>query len=225
MLGNIEVKYEMKKILAITIAMALLCSFSACASNATESADPSTDTLEARIDELESENAELKEQLEELQRNSPVPSSSVSQVDESTNTVVDIGTKSSLGDWNITIDSFEWTDSIAADYAGSFKPDDGNQFAVVHTTVYNAGKSADIFLPSYSSGADVKTKVLYGDGYEFSSSSLLGYSRDLHDTHVNPLSTTSGVIVFEIPNSVVDDSGDLFIEFSASDCAVRYQLR
>ena len=141
-------------------------------------------------------------------------------------TALAVGTKATLGDWNITVTGFELMDSIAGDYYGSFVPSEGNQFAVVSVTIYNAGKSSGTFLPSYSFGDDVRAKIIYGDGYEFSATSLLAYDADLHDEYVNPLSSASGIIAFELPMTVVENSTEpLYILFSAGNAEIEYQLR
>lgn len=136
-----------------------------------------------------------------------------------------IGTEAALGDWAITVTAFEWKDEIVDSYF-SFAPGEGNKFAVVSVDISNNGKTADTFLPSYGFGDDVFARIIYGDGYEFSATSLLGYDADIHDEYVNPLSSASGVIAFEIPSSVVDDTaGALYIVFTAGEATAEYQLR
>ena len=72
---------------------------------------------------------------------------------------------------------------------------------------------------------DVSAKVLYGDGYEFSLTQLMGYSKDLISSTINPLSTKEGDIAFELPNSVADSTEPLIIQFSAGNDKVNFALR
>ena len=69
-----------------------------------------------------------------------------------------------------------------------------NQYAQIAATVSNKGKQTDKFLPSFGFGDDVSVKLLFGDGYEFSATQLLGYDKDLHDASINPLSSQEGEI-------------------------------
>lgn len=38
--------------------------------------------------------------------------------------------------------------------------------------------------------------------------SLLAYDADLHDEYVNPLSSASGIIAFEVPMTVVENAAE-----------------
>ena len=116
--------------------------------------------------------------------------------------ICNIGEVAQLKDWEITVTDIQIVDSISVDY-GSFNPnEEGNKFVQIFATVENKGKQAGKFLPSFGYGDDVSAKLLYGDGYEFIATQLLGYSNDLHDSSVNPLSSQSGEIAFEIPETV-----------------------
>ncbi len=96
---------------------------------------------------------------------------------------------------------------------------------LVTATAENTGKEADTFLPSFGLNDDVSAKVLYGDGYEFSLTQLLGYSKDLINSTINPLSSKEGDIAFELPNSVADSTEPLIIEFSSGNNNVDFALR
>lgn len=116
-------------------------------------------------------------------------------------------------------------DSIAGSL-GSFSPkEEGNTYVQVFVTVKNTGKTADSFLPSFCIGDDVNAKVLYSDGYEFTASNLLGYTNDLHDSTINPLSSKTGEIVYEIPSEVVNSEEPLLLQFSSGNDTVAFNLR
>ncbi len=100
-----------------------------------------------------------------------------------------LGNSADLKDWSINVTDVKIVDSIAGSL-GSFSPkEEGNTYVQVFVTVKNTGKTADSFLPSFCIGDDVNAKVLYSDGYEFTASNLLGYTNDLHDSTINPLSS------------------------------------
>lgn len=56
--------------------------------------------------------------------------------------------------------------------------------------------------------------MLYENGYEFSAVNLLGYSKDMYDSTINPLASADGEIVFEIPESVAETTDELLVSFS-----------
>ena len=115
-----------------------------------------------------------------------------------------LGNSADLKDWSINVTDVKIVDSIAGSL-GSFSPkEEGNTYVQVFVTVKNTGKTADSFLPSFCIGDDVNAKVLYSDGYEFTASNLLGYTNDLHDSTINPLSSKTGEIVYEIRSEVVN---------------------
>ncbi len=130
-----------------------------------------------------------------------------------------------LKDWEISVTDMQIVDTIAADY-GTFSPNEsGNKYVQVFVTVYNNGKQADNFLPTYGFGDDVHAKVLYGDGYEFSATNLLGYSNELHDSTINPLSSKTGEIAFEVPETVAGSTDELILEFISGSDAVKFKIR
>ena len=74
-------------------------------------------------------------------------------------------------------------------------------------------------------GDDVSAKLLYGDGYEFSATNLMGYSNEMHDASINPLSSQSGEIAFEIPESVVNSTDEILIQFSSGNDKIQFKVR
>lgn len=136
-----------------------------------------------------------------------------------------LGNSADLKDWSINVTDVKIVDSIAGSL-GSFSPkEEGNTYVQVFVTVENTGKTADSFLPSFCIGDDVNAKVLYSDGYEFTASNLLGYTNDLHDSTINPLSSKTGEIVYEIPSEVVNSEEPLLLQFSSGNDTVAFNLR
>lgn len=143
---------------------------------------------------------------------------------EPTETIYNIGDTVSLKNWSIVTTDAKTVDKIYLDY-GSFSPDSGNMYAQVFVTITNNGKEADQFLPSFSTGDKVSAKLLYGDGYEFSATNLLGYDAEMHDSTINPLSSLSGEIAFEIPESVASSAEELLLQFKAGNDVVKIKIR
>ena len=129
-----------------------------------------------------------------------------------------IGDKVTVGNWEITVESFDVKDQVPASY-GSFKPDSGNKYVVVNLEVKNNGSSMETFWPTVSFGKDyVKAIIAYGE-YTFSSSQLLGHEDDLHDTALNPLSSKKGIIAFSVAEEAAI-SGELQLKIIEGGKAV-----
>lgn len=140
-------------------------------------------------------------------------------------TVYNIGETATLNDWEIAVTDMKIVESIAADY-GSFTPnDEGNKYVQVFVTAKNNGKEAKDFLPVIGMGDDVNAKVVFGDGYEFVATNLLGYGNDMHGSKVNPLSSQSGEIAFEVPEAVHASEDELQIHFLSGNSVLKFKIR
>jgi len=118
--------------------------------------------------------------------------------------ILNVGDVVTLGDWEITVDSYEVTKKISSSAYYSFEAKEGSSYVVMHITVKNNGITADSFYPSFSLGDDIKGKIVYQDTYEYSSTQLLAHSDDLHDAYLNPLESKTGIIAF----SVIDEAAN-----------------
>ena len=149
------------------------------------------------------------------------PEESVSEPEES---ILEMGTEGTLKTWNVTVSSMDFTDSISDNEYTAFKPQEGNLYLSIAISVKNTGKQADIFLPSYGFGDDISAKVLYGDGYEYSSTNLLGYSKELHNVSLNPLSSTDSEITFALPIEVAESSVPLVLRLTSGKETLSYRV-
>lgn len=209
-----------KNILLVLSLLAIV--LSGCAAPAATAPDNSTEleSLKAQVEELQKENTDLKKQLE-----TTVAETTLAETDsQSTGNVIQMGEADTLGDWSVTASTTQTVDSIPDGY-GTFSPDAGNKYLVISISVTNNGKTADTFLPSFGMGDDVQAKLLYGDGYEFSATQLLGYSKSLHDQTLNPLSTKEGDIAFEIPDSVASATDEIVLQLKAGNNSLNIKVR
>jgi len=122
-----------------------------------------------------------------------------------------IGETAKTKNWEITVNSAEVVEEVKQNY-GSFKPEDGSKYLVINVSVKNISKDPESFLPSYGMGDDIRAKIKYQD-YDFSSTNLLGYSEEMHDTILNPLSSKTGIIAFALANEVTENLNELHIVF------------
>ncbi len=229
-----------KKLLTLLLMCTLSINFTACGNTSKNSAEPeppktenegSSDTGE----ETKPENTDEGEPQEtgdakaetETQPDGTNPAEAVNenQPEEAPETIYEIGNSAALKDWEISVTNSQIVESITAGYITFSPNEEGNRLIQVSVTATNNGKQADNFLPSFGMADDVNAKVLYSDGYEFSATRLLGYDNDLHDSTINPLSSQTGEIVFEIPSTVADSQEELLLQFSSGNETLKFKIR
>ena len=209
----------MKKKTLIVIGLLLIClSFAACASGKSDSSkqeeNQEAQAQEAEETEEETEEAETEETQEETE-----------ETEDGEDTVYNIGESAAFKDWEITITDMQIVESIKSDYL-SFSPKESNsKYLQIFVTASNVGKQAEHFLPMFAMGDDIHAKVYFGDGYEFTSTNLMGYENDIHDSTVNPLSSQDGEIIFQIPDSVSESEDELQLHFISGNDIVIFKIR
>ncbi len=208
-----------RKAFTILLLCALTISITACAGGK-KASEPalSTDTNEPVI----TEETAMVQETTTIEETTTIKETTFADRDD---IPYALGNSAELKDWSINVTDVKIVDSIAGSL-GSFSPkEEGNTYLQVFVTVDNIGKTADSFLPSFAIGDDIIAKVLYSDGYEFTASNLLGYTNDLHDSSINPLSSKTGEIVYEIPSQVADSEEALLLQFSSGNESVTFNLR
>lgn len=200
----------MKKRFLVPVLCAVALSTTACGSNASSSKTEST--TEATTAAADATTAEETTTVEET------------TAAEAASEAIPMGQAAKIGEWNITVNNMQIVDNIPDGY-GSFSPDAGNKYLLVSLSASNEGKKADSFLPSFSMGDDTSVKVIYGDGYEFTQTNLLGYSKSMIDSTINPLSSKEGDIAFEIPDSVATATDPIILQFSNGNEKIKFAIR
>lgn len=129
-----------------------------------------------------------------------------------------------LGDWEITVDSFETKEAISAGLLTEHRADDGNLFVIAHLTIKNMGKEAATFLPLVALGDVTSAKITYKE-YEYSSSTLLSMNNDdLHYKTLNPLTSAKGIVVFQMAKDIAE-SGELKLVLSNDSQSLKYDIK
>ena len=199
----------MKKRLFVPVLFAVTLSLSACGSNA--SSEKAETTTVAATETTTAESTSVEE------------TTTAPETDAATETIP-MGQAEKIGDWNVTVSNMQILDVLQDGY-GEFKPDAGNKLLLISMSVSNEGKTADSFLPTYAMGDDTSVKVIYGDGYEFTRTNLLGYSKSINDSTINPLSSKDGDITFEIPESVASATDPIILEISNGNEKIHFSVR
>ena len=202
----------MKKLVLVCLAAMMAVSLAACSESPSEASQPESSTVESATESSATESSDTEEVSDE-------PS-------EEESTELAVGDTASLQDWEISLTAWETTSEIQ-DSTGfiSFTPTEGNQFIVISTTVTNNGTASGTFLPSFALSDDVKAKIYFNGEYEYSSTQLLGEENDLHNTALNPLTSKSGTIVYDVPPAVTDGTEPLVITFEAGTEPITFKLR
>ena len=215
----------MRKKIVIVLGCFMCVSFSGCGTGVENAMDAIQKTSAAQENNANTEENTKDISSTELSESNELQATETEKAEEES-TIYAINDVAVLKDWEISVTDMQIVESIPSGEYMKFDPQEsGNKFAQVFVTVNNKGKAADSFLPSYGFGDDVNAKILYGDGYEFSATNLLGYSNELHDTSINPLSSKTGEIVFEVPEAVTSSEDELIIEFSAGQDSVKFKIR
>lgn len=212
-----------KLIITAALSMALAgCSSPAATSSPNDSA--SVESLKAQVESLSNENESLKAQVNESETAESVKETKADKK-AAAGTILSIGDEGTLGDWGVTVTNAQIVDSISDNKYTGFKPEDGSKYLLIDITIANNGKTAGSFLPSYGFGDDVSAKITYQGDYEFSATNLLGYSKDIHDATLNPLSNKSGSVAFEIPDNVAASTDELILTFQSGNKKLNFKVR
>lgn len=135
-----------------------------------------------------------------------------------------IGDTVTLNDWDITVHSIEFVDSIPNGELLQFTPGEGNKYALLHMTIKNVGTAVNTFSPTISFGKN-GVMLIYDGQYEYAASRLLGHSDDLHDKSCNPLVEASGFIAFSVVNEVAKTDKPLVARIADSNNTYTVKLR
>ena len=210
----------MKKKLIVLLGISLSLSIAASSGKLKQVDKEGTGSAE-NVSTEEVNDLEPTEELQETEKSSEEEASA--QEEE---TIYNIGEAIALGDWEITVTGMQIVDSVASGEYFEFKPDEeGDKYVQIIATVSNKGKQSDRFLPYLGYGDDVGVKLLYGDGYEFSSTQLIAYEKELHDATINPLSSQEGEIFFEVPETVASSTDEILIRFFSEADRVSIKVR
>lgn len=135
-----------------------------------------------------------------------------------------VGDTTTLGQWEITITDARIVPSFPGDY-GTYSPEeDASKFVHIFLTITNKGDKSETFLKTFPVGKEVRAKIL-SNNYEFALSNFITYSKDLHNTTLNPLNSKSGELAAAIPNVIADGEDELILRFSFGADAVEYKIR
>lgn len=135
-----------------------------------------------------------------------------------------LGETGTIGNWQVVVTGSEATKRVDEDMM-YFEASEGNQYIMIDVTVENTGKQAASFLSMVTLDGDPDAKLIYGDGYEYKPTGLMGSEKELQDTPVNPLEKKDGRITFEVPDTVVKSDEPLTLTITNSTDTLSYAIR
>lgn len=170
-------------------------------------------------------NASVKEQSPSENGNNEQTGNAVTaeptkEPEEPKETVYKVGDKFNLGDWEVVLDSFEFNQKVSDDYFSS-SADEGNKFLILKYTVTNNGTEADNFT-SMVGGVDMK--AIFQDKYEYKYTITM-IEQDLSNESIKPLSSKSGFVVMEVPDTVATSKDRLIVNLAKDEDKATINLR
>ena len=135
-----------------------------------------------------------------------------------------LGETGTIGDWNVTVTGSK-TDKRVDENMMYFEASESNQYIMIDVTVENTGKQAASFLSMVTVDGDPNAKLIYGDGYEYKPTGLMGSEKDLQDVFVNPLEKKEGRITFEVPDTVVESDEPITLIITNGTDTLNYTIR
>ena len=135
-----------------------------------------------------------------------------------------LGEAGTIGNWQVVVTGSETAKRVDEDMM-YFEASEGNQYIMIDVTVENTGKQAASFLSMVTLDGDPYAKLIYGDGYEYKPTGLMGSDKELQDTPVNPLEKKDGRITFEVPDTVAESDEPLTLTITNGTDTLGYAIR
>lgn len=136
-----------------------------------------------------------------------------------------LGDKGTIDSWKVTVKKAEVKSQIRNGKYYVFKPEKGSKFICVTASVTNKGKEEATFLPRIGLSNKIITAQLYYEDYEYKSSSLMNYDKDLLEKKIKPLTTKKGIITFEVPKKVAKQKNKLILKIGTDSQKITYALK
>lgn len=136
-----------------------------------------------------------------------------------------VGDTVTFNNWDITLNSFEFTDRISTSGSFFYSPSEGNTYLYAVVTVTNRATGPRTFLPMFPSGSDIRTNIIYDDTFTFSRINLLTYRECLEGRSTNPLAPTTGSLIYSIADLAAQSDGSLILRLFNDRDEIVFTLR
>lgn len=160
------------------------------------------------------------ENVNNEQTGNAVTAEPTKEPEEPKEVVYKVGDKFNLGNWEVVLDSFEFNQKVSDKYLSS-SADEGNKFLILNYTVTNEGTEADKFT---SMIGGVEMKAIFKEKYEYKYSITM-IDKDLSKESVKPLSSKTGFVVMEVPDTVAESEDGLILKLAKDKDKATINLR
>jgi len=118
-----------------------------------------------------------------------------------------IGDTATINNWEVTLVSVEFVNRVGtSEFLMNYAPE-SNKFLYATVTVMNMDTAPRSFLPMFALRADVSTDIIYDNTFTFTKNRILTYSNDLEGQETNPLTSTTGAVIYAIAERAVESDG------------------
>ncbi|WMI82030.1 DUF4352 domain-containing protein [Anaerotignum sp. MB30-C6] len=131
-----------------------------------------------------------------------------------------VGETAVLDNWEITLNTTSFEQSVEDSFFSS-SADEGNKFLVLNLSVKNNGTTAEHFTYLIDG---VNVKAYYNEKYEYNSV-LTSIDGDLSSSSVEPLASSEGFVVIEMPDSVVEAPESIVVEMKQNMEKISWGIR
>lgn len=131
-----------------------------------------------------------------------------------------VGETAVLDNWEITLNTTSFEQSVEDTFFSS-SADEGNKFLVLNLSVKNNGTTAEHFTYLIDG---VNVKAYYNEKYEYNSV-LTSIDGDLSSSSVEPLASSEGFVVIEMPDSVVEAPESIVVEMKQNMERISWGIR
>ena len=167
---------------------------------------------------------EISDSVSKEQTTTPAPTPV--STPEPKETKVALGKKGTVGDWKIKVKKASVKTKITNGKYRQYNPGKGKSFVVISLSAENKGEKMTEFLPRVGyANKMVTATLLYQDKYEYSPTELLSYDKDMTTKKIQPLSTESGIIAFEVPKKVAKQMKKIKLKIGMKTDYLIYDLK
>lgn len=208
----------MKKLNLVTLVLAAVLVLSGCGgtsnngnanSGATSSPSPEV-TNNSEGSENSNEGTEVEEEPTEAPTETETPEAAA----------YGVGEKFTLGEWGITLDSFEFDQKVSDKYLSS-SVEEGNKYLILNYTVENTASEAKNFTAMFQG---IGMKAVFQDKYEYDYGITL-IDGDLSKESIKPLASKTGFVVMEVPDLVATSEDSLIVNIDDKGEKAQIKLR
>lgn len=133
-------------------------------------------------------------------------------------------TSGTVGPWEITVNDYSFSQSVSVGLLHEYRAEDNSKYCVINITVKNIGREPDVFLPWIPYGDTASVKIMWNE-LEYIRSELAFVKDTLSEENLNPLVATTGTLIFELPNEVIESDTPPTIIFSTKKESFSCELK